>query len=167
MNYTASLDKTTKILTSGISLLFIGITAFEFLTFPPEARWGGYFATMIMALTYGFAYVYRPTGYTITDALLIVHRPIGKVTYRREQIESVRVIEKESLKFTIRTFGVGGLFGYYGKFYNSALGKMTWYLTRRDHLVLIRTDDNKTILLSPDELDAFTNELAAGLPALS
>ena len=55
----------------------------------------------------------------------------------------------------IRTFGVGGLFGYYGQFYNSKIGSMTWYATRQNNTVLVRTIDNKNIVLTPDEPEKF------------
>ena len=50
-----------------------------------------------------------------------------------------------------RTFGVGGLYGYYGKFYNRTFGSMTWYATRRDKLVLVKFQNKKKIILTPDE----------------
>lgn len=76
----------------------------------------------------------------------------------RADIKSVELIEKATLSGTIRTFGVGGLFGWYGKFANSQLGNMTWYLTRRDKPVLILKKDSKKILISPDQAEAFVRE---------
>lgn len=166
MRYSASLDKTTKIITSAITILFVGILVYELRTFT-AGEWGGFIiSTAILAITYASAYIYRPTGYTVTEHELIVHRPINNVRYDRETVESVQVIVKKDLQFTIRTFGVGGLWGYYGHFYNSVYGKMRWYITRRDHLVLIKTANKKTILLSPDDIDSFTNELNSVAPAI-
>lgn len=159
MRYSASIDRTTKIITVGLTALFVGIIVYAFVTFSSEERIGAFVSTAILIVTYGFAYVYRPTGYTLTGRDLVIHRPVGDVIYQREMLESVERIPKEHLKFTIRTFGVGGLWGYYGQFYNSVYGKMTWYLTRRDQLVLIKTTGKKTILLSPDEIDSFLDEL--------
>lgn len=166
MRYTASVDRTTTIITIGLTALFVGIIAFEFLTFSDDAKIGAFVSTAILVVTYGFAYVYRPMSYTLTSQDLVIHRPVSDVTYPRETLESVQRIPKENLKFTIRTFGVGGLWGYYGQFYNSVYGKMTWYLTRRDQLVLIKTTNKKTILLSPDEIDSFLKELQSAEPAL-
>jgi hypothetical protein len=167
MRYSASLDNTTKIITSAITVLFVGILAYELRTFTAEERIGFIISTAILAITYGTAYIFRPTGYSLTEHELVVHRPINDVRYAREALESVQVIVKKDLQFTIRTFGVGGLWGYYGHFYNSVYGKMRWYITRRDHLVLIKTTNKKTILVSPDDIDSFTNELNAVAPAMS
>lgn len=158
MKYTASIDKPTKIITIGITVLFAGIGILELLTFSPQAKTGAFVSIAIMLAIYWGTYLYRVTGYTLTGDALIIHRPIGDATYSRQTIESARIVTKEQLKFTIRTFGVGGFWGYYGKFYNSVFGKMTWYVTRRDQMVLIKTN-NKTILLSPDDIDSFTKEL--------
>jgi hypothetical protein len=64
-------------------------------------------------------------------------------------------LDKEKIGWAIRTFGVGGLFGYYGKFANTKLGSMTWYATRKDRAILVRTIDNKKIILTPDEPEKF------------
>jgi hypothetical protein len=77
----------------------------------------------------------------------------------RNQIKSVELLDKEQLAWVFRTFGVGGLFGYYGKFANTKLGSMTWYATRRNKTVLIETLDNKKIILTPDEPEKFVAHL--------
>ncbi|MBS4044542.1 MAG: hypothetical protein KGZ59_12085 [Chitinophagaceae bacterium] len=76
----------------------------------------------------------------------------------KSEIISVGQLEKEKLKGTIRTFGVGGLFGYFGKFYNNKIGVMTLYATRRSNYVLIKTSANKKIILTPDNPEDFVKE---------
>lgn len=162
MQYEASWDKSVKIITTGVTVLFIGLGFMDFLPFSHPFDWKkSAIITSILIVTYVSAYIYRPLGYTITDNQVIIRRPWRSVIVERKSIKTAQIISKDQLKFTIRTFGVGGLFGYYGKFYNSVYGKMTWYLTRRDRLVLIKTVDNKTILLSPDEIDPFIKELGS------
>jgi hypothetical protein len=51
----------------------------------------------------------------------------------------------------------GGAFGYFGK-YNTELGKITWYGTRRDKIVLITKKDKTKIVLTPDLWDEFTEQ---------
>lgn len=48
---------------------------------------------------------------------------------------------------------------YYGSFANLSLGRVTWYATRRDKPVLIRTTNYKKIIVSPNEVKAFIAEL--------
>lgn len=76
---------------------------------------------------------------------------------------SAEVLEKDALYWSIRTFGVGGLFGYFGKFANAKLGNMTWYATRRDKTVLIKTAGNKKIILTPDDPNQFVADFNASL----
>lgn len=79
----------------------------------------------------------------------------------KSQIMSAALLDEESLKGSIRTFGVGGLFGYFGKYFNRTLGSMTWYATRKDNFVLILTNDDKKIILTPNEPDKFLANLNA------
>nr|WP_295928691.1 PH domain-containing protein [uncultured Dyadobacter sp.] len=168
MQYEASWDKSVKIITIGVTALFIGLGLMDLFPFSEPFDWKkSTIITSILIVTYVGAYIFRPLGYTLTAVQVIIRRPWRSVILERKSIETVQIISKDQLKFTIRTFGVGGLFGYYGKFYNSVYGKMTWYLTRRDHLVLIRTVDKKTILLSPDDIDSFAKELESNQLVLS
>ena len=91
----------------------------------------------------------------MTNDTLIVHRLLLNVKIDRTQIKSVELIDKEKIKTSLRTFGVGGLFGYFGNFVNMDLGKMTWYATRRDKVVLVQTIDNRKIILTPNEPEKF------------
>lgn len=53
---------------------------------------------------------------------------------------------------TIRTFGVGGLLGYFGKFYTPQIGHMTFYATQRTNRILIVDKQGKKFLLTPDDI---------------
>ena len=57
------------------------------------------------------------------------------------------------MKWTIRTFGVGGLFGYYGKFRNKTFGNMTWFATQQKNYLIFETTNNQKIVLTPDDTD--------------
>jgi len=68
------------------------------------------------------------------------------------EIKEIKVLEFHDLTGLVRTFGNGGLFGYYGKFYSRKQGKMTLYTTRRDNRIMIITKADKKIIISPDDL---------------
>jgi hypothetical protein len=82
---------------------------------------------------------------------LIIERPVGKKIFRLSDITSVEVPSKESMRWTIRTFGNGGLFGYWGKFTNKTYGNMTWYATRRSNYILIKIKERQ-IVITPDDI---------------
>jgi hypothetical protein len=90
---------------------------------------------------------------------LIIRRPVRDIIIERKNIKRVQPITKEQVKWHVRTFGVGGFFGYYGHFVNSKLGNMTWYATRRDNTIFIETVDDKKIVVTPDEPEVFISQL--------
>jgi len=61
----------------------------------------------------------------------------------------------------MRLFGSGGLFGYFGLFWNREFGTMTWYATRRDQAIMIITSSHKKLVITPDETDAFMQAYAS------
>jgi hypothetical protein len=159
MTYKASWDNATKIITIGITILFLGIIVSAFMDGLGNNEAGPYFIAAMIIAIYLVCYAYRPIHYVVTKENLIIHRPLKDVSLGREQIASVVVLDDEMLRWTFRTFGVGGLFGYFGKFANSKLGSMTWYATRRRKTVLIKTIDDKSIIVTPDEAADFVNQL--------
>jgi hypothetical protein len=168
--YKASMDTLTKGLTIGVGvflLLFAFIpilnrpslffTANEFrfskLIYPEPFSVMPFAIIIMLVVTYGFS----PKGYVLSDGVLTVLRPFKVKNFPLSDIQSVTAVEKKNLKGSIRTFGVGGLFGYYGLFRNSTYGNMTWYATRRDRFVVIERSNGKTIVITPDDPAAFVS----------
>jgi hypothetical protein len=149
--YKASLDKTAIIITILVGLLFGALIVFDFIL--PLA--------IFLIIIYLICFYLKPLRYEITEDEIIIRRLIKSVRISRSDVESLKLLDKSALKGTVRTFGVGGLFGWYGKFANSQLGDMTWYVTRRDKIVLINTSEGKKILISPDEAESFVTEFKA------
>jgi Bacterial PH domain len=155
MLFKASLDKTAKVITILFTLSFAFIIAAQFLINDGNNSYRSLFVTIILLVLYCLAFVFHPTAYKITSDLLIIYRPVGKVQIKRKTIQNVAVIDDKEISNAIRTFGVGGVFGYYGSFANYHLGSMTWYATRKDRAVLITTNENKKIVVTPNEPDSF------------
>lgn len=157
MQYQASWDKPVKVITIGVTILFIAILSIPFFEKEDDPV-RSFFLSAVIVLIYLGVYLFRPVSYMVTGEVLIIHRPLKDLNMDLRQIESVLILEKGALKFSIRTFGVGGLFGNFGKFYNSQFGKMTWYATRMDRAVLITTVDGKKIVVTPDDSEGFVNQ---------
>jgi hypothetical protein len=102
---------------------------------------------LVLVIPYGLA----PQNYILNNDELIVKRLLISRKIKLDELEEARMVEKEEVKNTIRTFGVGGLFGYFGKYYNPKLGSMTWYLTQRENRILLITKKGEKILISPDD----------------
>lgn len=65
------------------------------------------------------------------------------------EILSISRLSKNDLPGTLRVFACGGVFGYFGIFWNPSLGRMRWFVTNRNELVLIRLKHNLPVIVSP------------------
>jgi len=155
MLFKTSLDKTAKVITVLFTLSFACIIAAQFLINDSNNSYRSLYVTIILLILYCLAFVFHPTAYKVTNDMLIIYRPIGNVRIKRTDIQKVAVIDEKEISNAIRTFGVGGVFGYYGSFANYHLGSMNWYATRKDKAVLITTNDNKKIVVTPNEPEPF------------
>lgn len=159
MTYKASLDKMAIAITIFVTILFTAIILGHnyFLKFR-----GSTFSTIaiiVCIISYAVSYAFRPVNYTINFRELIIHRPVLDVKINRSDIENAKVLDANKTRGFIRTFGVGGLFGYFGKYRNNDLGNMTWYATQRKNYVLIEKVNGKKIILTPDDPQRMITEL--------
>lgn len=156
MTYKTSLDNLAKGITIGVTILFAGIIVLGIFSISRDAgRAIPVSISVALILIYLIVFAFRPINYNLTADKLIIHRLFTDAKIDRNQIKSVELVNKDKTGWTIRTFGVGGLFGYYGKFANTKLGSMTWYATRRNKTVLVQTMNGKKIILTPDEPEKF------------
>src|ERR1019366_6329610 len=153
--YKTSFDNSAKAITIGVTILFAFIIVGQYSLIKDAGRAVPIYATVALLLIYFIAFAFRPINYSITNVKLIIHRLFMDARIDRSQIKSVQLLGKEKPGWSIRTFGVGGLFGYFGKFANAKLGSMTWYGTRRDRAVLVRTLGDNKIILTPNDPDKF------------
>ncbi|QEC67129.1 hypothetical protein FRZ67_07430 [Panacibacter ginsenosidivorans] len=160
MTYKTSLDKTAIIITIAVTVLFAFIIIGQFAIIKDEGSAIPIYTTTACLLIYFLAFAFTPVNYIVTTEEIIVRRPLSNVHIKRADIKSVELIDKNKIAGSLRTFGNGGLFGYYGNFANFSLGRMTWYATRRDKPVLVTTTANKKIILTPDEPEKFVKEFS-------
>ena len=161
MIFKTSLDKTAVTITVIFTLSFAFIIATQYLIATPGNAVRSLYVTIIFLVIYCLSFAFHPTAYKVTQDVLIICRPIWNVQIKRTDIQSIAIIDKKELSGAVRTFGVGGVFGYYGCFANYTLGSMTWYATRKDNVVLITTTNNKKIVVTPNEPSAFIAALKA------
>ncbi len=161
MKFAASLDKTAIVLTVLVTIVFAIIIGGQYAIIADAGRAVPIYTTVGCLLIYGLAFAFRPAGYVVTADEVIISRPLRDVHIKRADIRRVAALPARDLRASIRLFGVGGLFGYYGKYANSALGRTTWYATRRDTPVLVETTDNKKFILTPNDPSGFAKALAA------
>jgi len=101
-----------------------------------------------------------PTGYRLAADGIRVERRAGPVVipYRR-----IRGVDRQSRPVAgMSVFGSQGIFGRFGRFWNMRLGFYRLFLTNRDTIVWLVTDDG-WVGLSPDRPDEFDERLRARL----
>ena len=105
----------------------------------------------MLILTYGFA----PSSYSMVDDAIVIQRKLfGERRIPLSDVSAISIISKEQMKGSIRTFGVGGLFGFFGHFRSRDLGAFRMYGSRWSNFVLIELKNGKKILITPDETSA-------------
>ncbi|MBL7691787.1 MAG: hypothetical protein JNM41_09335 [Flavipsychrobacter sp.] len=110
-------------------------------------------------------WLYRPEAVTLTDEAVVVDRKISKISIPYSDIAQIILPEAKDMRFAVRTFGNGGLFGYTGKYFKQPYGSMTWYCSQRKNYVLLETSAGKKIVVTPDERDAMVDELTSKINA--
>ena len=158
MEYKATLDLKSKIITGFCGVLFAGISIYniKLIDFKSDelAQPVILLLTTILVLSiFIFCYLYRPLKYVVDTNRVIVKRPIKDLIIEFSNIKHAFLPTRESMKWTIKTFGNGGLFGYFGSFRNQTYGGMTWYATRTGNYLIIVTKDNNKIVLTPDDTE--------------
>lgn len=103
--------------------------------------------------SFGIAFLFRIWGYSVSTHGIRVHRTLFPVTL---PLQTLVTIERSPglTKGSLRTFGNGGLFGFYGRFWKSGIGSYRAFVTDPANALLLTVGDRK-YALSPDRPDAF------------
>jgi len=108
------------------------------------------------------AWAFAPSGYAVSAVSVIIRRPVGGVEIPLASIREVQPFEGSLRQGAVRTFGTGGLFGVYGRYYNEQLGHYHMYGTRTDRAVVITTED-RTVVVTPDDIEGFVRDISGRL----
>ena len=99
-----------------------------------------------------------PQRLEVGEKRLVILRRYKSVTIDAEDVASVEQLP-DGLRGAVRTFGVGGLFGYYGFFYKASIGSFKLYATSMNNLFLIRLVNGKKVVIScaePEKMKHFS-----------
>jgi hypothetical protein len=152
-SFSAPYDATSKAISAVVIALFAAIAI--------ATR--SIIAAGSVALVLILAYGYSPRRYSILNRAIVVNRLVGNVRISLDGIRELRAATADDLRGCIRLWGSGGLFGWYGLFRTSKLGKCTWYVTNRGNAVVVITAV-KTALFSPDDADRFIRAVQESVP---
>jgi Bacterial PH domain len=149
MTFTTSSDEIVRKKTAGIFIIFTVLPLFNL--FHSSDRWIWYFGFFLFfMLILLYTYLHRPIQYQVDNVKVVIRRPIGNVEINIKDIERMDRVHHDLLKNSSK----GGAFGYFGNF-NTDLGKIKFYATRRDKLVMLTKKDKTKFILTPDQEDEF------------
>ena len=170
--YKASMDNTTKAMTALVILMLACVSIMPVRELLASDVSSGDVIRNMLALVFLAAlpvgvWMYAPSWYEIDAGQLIIHRNVGQVSIALSEIAEVKQ-QDGVIGRSIRTFGVGGVFGFYGKFYTDGIGSATFYATQRKNWVWVKLKNRKNILLTPDMPGEFVSILRErlGVPSL-
>jgi len=101
-------------------------------------------------------------GYSIQNGELRILRLGWSKDIKLSDISSVE-FKPNAMMGSLRTFGIGGLFGYVGFFKNRILNNYKAYATHRKKTVVILTKKHDQIVVTPDNPEEFVEALRGEL----
>ena len=115
------------------------------------------FAVVIIVLA--VALLFRVKSYVLTPTELQIVRQVGAKSFPINTFKSATPATTKELVFGLRLFGSGGWAGYFGTFFYRNVGKVSVFATDRKKLILLRTKDDRQILVSPEDTEGFLKAL--------
>ena len=112
----------------------------------------GITAVIVTYIIFGIVAVWvlltMPRYLVIDDKSIVITHPIGQTVILKSDIIEVRAADRTELLGSIRLFGSGGFFGWFGIFRNSKLGVYRIYCGQLENLYLVKTLTRKYIISS-------------------
>ena len=158
----AQLDRLATIITSLTSGFLICLALFFVFKVPY-----GWVFSIIIVLIIVVSYLLSPKQYTFEGAKFTIEKIAGtKIVISLNDFEGYVAIPNFTKLKLARTFGNGGLFGYYGMFTTAEYGSINCQLTSFKNVFIIRTA-NGTFAVSPREPEKFEEFLKATLSGIT
>lgn len=138
--------------------VFVFLLVALFLNLHQKPMWG---AAALVAVVIAISWQMRPARYEVSDEAVRIVRawPFKSIEIPKAEIKDVRPVKLSTR--TIRTCGVGGLFGTGGWFWNKELGHFFVAMTNGHSLVLI--SNGGKFVISPENPDRFIQDLKSSL----
>lgn len=111
------------------------------------------------------AWALAPRGFTVEAGRVRVERRLRPVEIPLREVRLAEMLPDGALGGSVRLWGAGGVFGYYGRFWSRPLGQYRLYATRAAGLVRLVTPVG-TFVLSPEPPGRFVEEVLARAPGI-
>ncbi len=157
-NYKAPWSAPLIIISSLATVLCCGVTIAIFWSSRGTVTWQ---ALLPAAIVCGAAlFVIR--GYTVTSEAILVHRLFWTTRLPLADLQSAK-FEPDAIRWSIRTFGNGGLFSFTGYYWNKTLGAYRAFVTDPRRTVVLRFP-KRTVVISPAAPERFVHEIGVTSP---
>lgn len=153
--FTATMDHLAKIITYVVMIIILFPITKVIVLYTKEHDLKLLLVPLFVFVVLGVAALFRTKEYGLDAEGLHIYRPSGEVKFPLHRFRSIASVTSKELGFGVRTFGSGGFFGYFGKFYYKKIGAATLYVTDREKMLLITLDDDRKIIISPDDTAGF------------
>ena len=114
-------------------------------------------ALLPLAIVCGAA-LFTVRGYTVTSNAILLHRLFWTTRLPLAGLRSAQ-FEPGAMRWSIRTFGNGGLFSFTGFFRNKALGTYRAFVTDPSRSVVLRFS-KRTVVVSPAAPEEFVHDIS-------
>ena len=121
-------------------------------------RGGLWMALFPLAIVFG-GLLFTIRGYTVSSDMLLVHRLWWSTRLPLCDLHSAQV-EPRAMRWSIRTFGNGGLFSFSGWYYNTLLGGYRAFVTDPNRAVVLELGQ-RSVVVSPSLPEDFVRDLLA------
>ncbi len=131
---------------------FIVRFTYKMLLIPVQSYSFWVYAFVLIALVAALlhAFLFQIISVSITEKEIVVKKMYGHIIILRSEILEVR--HKKSILRDIRVWGIGGLFGQIGLFWNSDVGRYWAYVNNGQNMIEIKTTKN-CYVISCDNYD--------------
>ena len=139
----------SAILASDIWLLYLFFNVYGSLVWFINAVY------ILLTIAILFAcYAYGPKLLSISNEYLTLYKGVGNLKIRLSDIVESGVYKPDAI-FDVRVFGIGGVCGYVGKFYNKKFGSYTSYVGDYSQSFYVKTTKGKRYVFSCEDRDDF------------
>jgi hypothetical protein len=116
-------------------------------------------APLVMVAIVLVAAIFAIRGYSVLQGKLLIHRLGWATKYDLTRLSSVEISPGATVG-SMRTMGIGGLFGFVGHYHNAVLGSYKAYATN-DLNTVVLVFEEETIVVTPDDPAGFVAAVEA------
>src|SRR6056297_1519012 len=143
---------------SSWDFLLIGMTFLISAALIALAFIGGIFSVIMAIVFISFGVFFGVYGYSLQPKELRIIRLGWSKDIPYNDIVDIKY-SPDAMMGSLRKFGIGGFFSYYGMFKNRVLGDYKAYATHRKKTVVITIKSGKKIVVTPSDPERFVEEL--------